>query len=501
MGFFRTFLASLLAIFVSFLILFFFFIAMIAGLASQGSREAAPYVRDNSVLVIRLSGTIPEIAVDDPFEQILNPGATTGTSVTNILGNLKKAAADAKISGIWLKVGPMATSWAHMYDIRQALSEFSASGKFIYASTDDLGMNEQGYYLATAADSLFVPAQSFFEFDGFYLQPYFLKDLFDKIGVQAQVGRSGDYKSFAETYTRNDLSPENREQYSAILNGTTAEFMQAVASFTGKSKASLDSLMNGRPILSPVAAYENGLIHELLYPDEVEARIKQRLNLGEDDRLQTVTNSKYARVTPASVGIPNPSTKNRIAVIHAFGDIMPGLMPGYMDQSGLITADNFKQSLDKVLADKNVKALVVRIDSPGGSASTSDMIHHMLKKASEKMPVVASMGPTAASGGYYIAMGADTVVASPFTVTGSIGVISMKYNARELLEQKIGITFDEVRSHSHADWLSLTRPFSDKEAQVFQDFNMQTYEVFLSVVGENRDMTRDQVHEVAQGRV
>lgn len=501
MGFFRTFLASLLAIFVSFLILFFFFIAMIAGLASQGASEAPPYVRDNTVLVIPLSGSLPEIAVDDPFEQLLNPGGGSGNSVANIRENLRKAASDTKIQGVWLKLNPLATSWVHLHEIRQALLEFSESGKFIYASTDDLGMNEQAYYLATASDSLFSPAQSFFEFDGFYLQPYFLKDLFDKIGIEAQVGRSGDYKTFAETYTRNDLSPENREQYAAILSGNTAEFMRSVSEFTGKSVASLDSLLNSRPILSPQTAHENGLIQALMYPDEVERHMKQRLGIDEDGRLNTVTNAKYARVTPSSVGIDEPSTDNRIAVIHASGEIMPNIASGFMDPNALITANNFKSSLDKVLDDDNVKALVVRIDSPGGAASTSDLIHHMLREASEKIPVVASMGPTAASGGYYIAMGADTVVASPFTVTGSIGVISMKYNVQELAEDKLGITFDEVRSHTHADWLSFTRPFSDKESDLFQDFNSQAYETFLSIVGENRGMSRDEVHAVAQGRV
>ena len=501
MGFFRTFLASLLAIFVSFLVIFFFFLALIAGLASSGGSETAPHVRDNTVMKMKLSGTIPERSVDDPFQQLFDPGSSTGTSMTGIMENLTKAASDDRISGLWLDLGMVASSWSTLYEVRQAITKFKESGKFVYASSDDLGMNEQGYYLATAADSIFMQPQSLFEFDGFYMQPYFLKDMFDKVGIEAQVGRSGTYKSFAETYTRNDLSEENREQYEAILNATTDEFMVAVSSFSGISRADLDNMLNNEPSLSPVTAYERGLIQELLYPDQIESRIKSRVGIEDSEKLNTVTSSRYLRVPKSDVGISAPSGNDKIAIINASGAIMPEIITGFGDDGGTITVNNFKASLDKVLNDKNVKALVVRIDSPGGSASTSDVIHHLILEATKKIPVVASMASTAASGGYYIAMGADTVIASPLTITGSIGVISMKYNVSELATEKLGITFDEVKSHMNADWLSFTRPFTQDQADRFQDFNSATYEVFLGVVAQNRKMSRDEVDAVAQGRV
>ncbi len=501
MGFFKSFLASLLAIMVSFFVVFFFFAALIAGLASSGGSEAEPFIRDKTVLKISLSAGIPETASDDPFEQVFNPGMNSGGSLVGIIDNLTKASSDERIEGIWLEFGPLAASWSTLYEVREVLKDFKASGKFMYASTNDLGMNEQAYYLATVADSVFAPPVGVFEFDGFYLQPMFLKDMFDKLGIEAEVIRSGTFKSAGEMFTRNNLSDENREQYEAILSTSTGEFMEAVAGFTGLSRDELDNILNNEPILGTADAYAHGLIHGLLQPSEVEGRIKSRLEIDADGKLNTVSGSRYSKVPKSSAGITEASTSDKIAVIRASGTIMPEIVSGFGDETGTITVNNFKESLDKVLADKNVKALVVRIDSPGGSATTSDELHYLISMAAEKMPVVASMSSTAASGGYYMAMGADTVVASPHTVTGSIGVISLKYNVEELMTENLGITFDEVRSHRNADWLSFTRPFTPEQADRFQSFNAATYERFLQVVADNRGMTRDQVHELAQGRV
>jgi len=501
MGFFKTFLASLLAIVVSFFVLFFLFLALLAGLASSGSSESQPFVRDNTVLKLTISGGIPETVSDDPFEQILNPGMNSGNSMIGILENVEKAAADKRIAGIWLEMGPLGASWSTLYEVRQALVKFKESGKFMYASTNDLGMNEQAYYLATVADSIFAPPVGMFEFDGFYLQPMFLKDMFDKLGIEAEVIRSGSFKSAGEMFTRNSLSTENREQYEAILNTSTDEFLAAVSSFTGLSRSDLDGMLNNEPTLGTADAYKRGLISGLLQPVEVEQRLKSRLELEADAKLNTINGNRYFRVSKSSAGITSPSTSNKIAVIRASGTIMPEIVSTFGDDSGIITVKNFKESLDKVLADKNVKAIVIRIDSPGGAATTSDELQFLIKQAADKLPVVASMSATAASGGYYMAMGADTVVASPHTITGSIGVISMKYNVEELMNDKIGITFDEVRSHRNADWLSFTKPFTAEQAERFQNFNEATYERFLNVVSENRGMTRDQVHELAQGRV
>jgi len=501
MSFFRSFLASLLAIMVSFFIIFFFFVALIAGLASQGAGETEPYVRDNSVLKISIKGAIPERGNDDPFELMFNPTAGSGSSMTGIVENLEKAAADKKIKGVWLDLGLVSASWPHLDEIHSALETFKKSGKFVYASTDDLGMNEQAYYLATASDSLFIPPQTIFEFDGFYLQPYFLKSMFDKLGIDVEVVRSGPHKSFADTYTRNDLSPENRKQYEAILNSSTNEFMEAVGGFTKMNRAQLDAMLNNQPMIGAEAAFNNKLVHGLMYPDQFEAKLKARLEVKEKDKLNTISSNRYAKISRESVGLEAGDSDAKIAVINAAGDIMPGLVPGFEDQAGMITVSSFKKSLDKVVEDEDVKAIVIRIDSPGGSASTSDMLHHLIKNAAKKKPVVASMGNVAASGGYYMAMGADTVVASPFTITGSIGVISVKYNVNELMTKKLGITFDEVKSHQNADWFSLTKSFTPLQNKSMEASNAATYEAFLKVVSENRGMSRDQVNAVAEGRV
>ncbi len=498
MKFFKTFLATLLAFFTGIFILFIFFLVVLSSSATQPE----PFIKSDSVLTIKFSGAIPVKSTTDPFEEILSGQSQTPVSLESIRQTLKKAALDNRIQGIWLQMDIISSSWATLIELHKELTDFKESGKFIYASAGDIGLSEQSYYLATAADSIFAPSEAYFEFDGFVAQISYYENLLEKIGVKPEIFRVGKYKSAVEPYLLSESSPENREQYQRLLEHAKNEFLDKVSKKSGRSERDLDLLMDELYTGSMIAAYEAGLIDELMFPIDVEQKIKQRLGLAEDKDLETVNFSRYARVSNEKAGIESPQSENEIAVIYSSGAIMPdlgGVNP--LASEGSITYGDLAEILTDLEEEDNVKGIVLYIDSPGGSASTSDMIWDRLKKTREQKPVVAVMGTVAASGGYYIAMGADTVVASAQTITGSIGIFRTMFNAQELMNERLGITFSEFQTDPHADIMQMTRPLSPTERRQLQRATEQGYERFLSVVAESREMTRDEVHQVAQGRV
>lgn len=498
MKFFKTFLATLLAFFTGIFLLFLFFLIMVSSSASQPE----PFIKSNSVLTIKMSGNIPVRGTSDPVQELLSGQKSTPVSLESIRKNLKKAASDDRISGIWLQMDMISGSWSTLTEIHDELVAFKNTGKFIYASANDIGLTEPSYYLATAADSIFAPSEAYFEFDGFVAQISYYENLLEKIGVKPEIFRVGKYKSAVEPYLLSESSPENREQYERLLQHAKSEFIEKVSLKTGLSTRKIDDLMDELYTGSMSEAYEAGLIDQLVFPKDVEGKLKQRLDIEADDELETVNFSRYARVSSEKAGLEIPQTENEIAVIYSSGAIMPDLgeiNPFAMESS--ITYGDLAKTLQELEEDDRVKGIVLYIDSPGGSSSTSDMIWDRLKKTTEIKPVVAVMGPVAASGGYYIAMGADTVVASPQTITGSIGIFRTMFNAQELMNERLGITFSEFQTDPHADIMQMTRPLSSSERRQLQRATEQGYERFLSIVAESRHMTRDQVHEVAQGRV
>ncbi len=500
MGFLKSFLASLLAIFVSFFLLFLFVLILIV----SSSRETEPFVRDGTVLEVRMGSTLRELPPSDPLTMLFMDPSREPVTLRGLQNNLEKAAADDRIEGVWFKMNNIAASWTNLIALRDEMLAFrEESGKFIYVSTDDIGFNEQSYFLATAADSIFSPPETFFEFDGFFIQAVFFSDMLDKIGVEAEIFRVGEYKSAVEPFFRRDLSEENEAQLQAIVDNVANTFLSAVSERTGMSRDELDDLMNERPILTSRGAYEAGLIDLLTYPDDVEKRLENRVIENGNKELRTITFQRYNRVKKSTAGVKKTDTKNRIAVIHASGNIMPefdseSIFPGTDDN---ITYRNFSKSLEDALEDDNVKAIVLRITSPGGAGSTSDLIWNKVREASKEKPIIASMGPVAASGGYYIAMAADTIVASSQTITGSIGVFGVVMNMQELFNEKLGIHFDAVTSHNHSLWISPDKPMSEAARRTYQGFVDEFYEVFLERVAVSRDMTIDEVRPVAGGRV
>lgn len=497
MNFFKTFLASILGTLLGVLLLVLILFATLM----SGSSEAEPYIRSNTVLTISMSGDIPARPLDDPFEELFNPAAGPRLSLEGLQNNLKKAAVDEDIEAVWVKINFLESSWANLQRAYGYFEEFKESGKPLYFSTDDLGLNEKSYYLATLADSLFSPPETNFQFDGFVAQFSFYHDMLDKIGVEPEIFRVGKYKSAVEPFMNESSSPESREQTREILNTATETFVNAVAKKTGKSVNEINELLDTPPVDRINFAVENGLIDAIAFDDEIEEIIKERLDVDADDELQTVSFGRYSRLSAKSAGIEVPDTQNRVAVIHASGMILPDLPDSPFGNSSGITLNSLKKQLDSALDNDDVKAIVIHIDSPGGSSTTSDLLWNQIKKASEKVPVIASMGSVAASGGYYMAMGADTVLAAENTITGSIGIFSLLFNTEELLNEKIGIHYETIKTHEYADLYNLSRPFTSSERAVIQQTVDRGYESFLKRVADARGMTRDEVHEVAQGRV
>lgn len=499
MKFFQTLIAATLGTLIA---LFLVFIVLFLTITSSSS-EPEPYIRDSTVLKLELSGTLPARTSTNPFDELFNPGSNDKVSLQTLKENLEKARAHDKITGVWLEIDFMTEGWANLQEAHRMISTFrDSTDKFVYASTNDLGYNEQGFYLATAADSIFSPPGSLFEFDGFYSQVVFYTGLFEKVGIEATVARRGKYKSAGEPYFRKELSEESRYQLDEILNKTSGTFVEAVSKKTGKSEEEINSLMNSGPNMMAEFGFESGLIDSLMYSDQVESLIKQRLDIDDEGDLKTVSNGRYAKVTSSTAGIEVDETDDRIAVIYASGLIVPEITSNSpFDNQQFITVNFFEKQLEEVRKDDNVKALVIRINSPGGSGSTSDAIWNMIQETRKDIPVIASMGPVAASGGYYIAMAADSIVAEPTTITGSIGVVSTKFNASQLFNEELGLTFDEVKSHEHADWLLPTNDFSPSEEKAFSQFVDDFYDVFITKVADSRGLTKQQVDEIAQGRV
>lgn len=496
MNFFKTLIAATLGTFLALILIFFIgFLTVVST-----SQEPEPYIRSNSVLKVSLSGSLPNQPPSDPIDELLNPEINNKASLQTLKENLDKAITHENIRGVLLEIDIITEQWANLEEAHRLISAFrDSSDKFVYATTNDLGYNEKGYYLATAADSVFSPPESFFEFDGFFSQVMFLDGMFEKLGLEPEVIRHGKYKGAVEPYYRKELSEENEYQISQLLEQANSTFSDAVSSKTGLSADEINSLLS-QPNLTSHFGYEAGLVDSLIYADELESHIKRRIGVDESSSLETVSNSRYAKVSRSSAGASTPSTSDKIAVIYANGPIMPEAGSQLQDQN-VITSDFIEEQLDKIRDDDNVKAVVLRINSPGGSGSTSDVIWRMIQETKKEKPLIASMGGVAASGGYYIAMGADSIVAEPNTITGSIGVFATKFSGEQLFNEKLGLTFDEVKTHDHADWLLPTRQFTSSEEKAMQQYIDSFYQTFIQKVADSRNMDVNDVNEHAQGRV
>ena len=491
MRFFSTLVASVLGSFIALGFVFFFGFLFLAALVA--SSEVAPVVRPGSVLIMNLSGPIPELVSHDAFNQTFTGEADY--DLNDIKQALKKAAADERIDGVWLQMHGLQANWATLQEIRQALLAFKESGKPMIASSGEYMMAEGDYFLASTADQVFAAPEAFFEFNGFYLDVMYYKGLLEKLDVEPEVIRAGKYKAAVEPLFREDLSEENETQLAALLESHNTVFLNAIAESRGRPASDVQRLTENPAFLTAAEAYEAGLLDDLVYEDEVETRLKERLGYEHDATLKQTKLDAYINVSDSEAGLETGNA-GQIAIVYAVGTIMSGT-----STDGVVGSATFNEAMEQARTNDRVKAVVLRINSPGGSASASDAMWRAVALTSDEKPVIVSMGDVAASGGYWIATAADTIVAAPQTITGSIGAFGVLFNIGGMLDSKLGITTDQVRTSAYADMFSGMRPLAPQERALLEQALGATYQQFLQKVADSRKLDVAAVDEVGQGRV
>lgn len=475
------------------------FMGMLMFFAVMAASDQTPRVAANSVLVLDLSGPIPEVVSGDPLRQVIAGEPPYG--LRDAVSAIDMAAADDRVDAIWMQVKSVDSPWATLEELRGALLRFKESGKPLIASSNDHMMSEQEYFVASTADSVFASEQAMFEFNGFVVTAWFFKNMLERLDVQPEIIRAGRFKAAVEPFIREDLSPENQEQLTALLDTQNDIFMSAVAESRGTTVDDLNQLVNQRAVISATEAYEVGLLDGLLYEDQVEDVIKGRLQHDAEDDLETISLRSYVRVPASSAGV-DVNEEGRIGIVYAEGSIVSGESEsGPFGTSATVGAETFKRAMEQARESENVKAVVVRINSPGGSASASDEMWRAIRLAAEEKPVVVSMGSLAASGGYWIATGAETIIADPLTITGSIGVYAILMDVSGMFENKLGVTFDAVQTSPYADLFSGVRALEPHERELLQGWVDDTYDDFLDRVAASRGLDVARVDSVGQGRV
>ena len=489
--FFKFTLATITGIIVSCVVLFFISILVLFGMLS--SSEAETQVSKNSVMMLDLRGSLSERSQDNPFEIFLGEDETS-YGLDDILASIRKAKEHENIKGIYLQSGSMNINFASMEEIRKALADFKESGKFIVAYGDQY---TQGlYYLASIADKVLLNPQGSIGWYGLSSTPVFYKDMLEKIGVEMQVFKVGTYKSAVEPFISTEMSPANREQVTAFLNGIWGQILADVSASRGISKEKLneaaDTMMMFRPATDCV---EYGLADTLIYKNDVRDYLKGMVGIDEDDRLPILSLKDMVNVKK---NVPKDKSGNIVAVYYAYGSIDNGSSRTGSEEG--IYSEQVIRDLRKLKEDEDVKAVVLRVNSPGGSAYGSEQIWHAVTELKKEKPVIVSMGDYAASGGYYISCNADSIVADPTTLTGSIGIFGMFPNLKGLTD-KIGLSFDVVKTNTYSDFGAGGRPLNNGEKALLQNMVNEGYELFVKRCAEGRGMTTDEIKAIAEGRV
>ena len=445
---------------------------------------------ERGVLKITLNKELVELNYDNPFEDLDLPISIGEGSngVINTIQAIENATVNDDIKGIMLNLGSISGGYAQVEEIRSALQAFKQSKKPVYAYGEY--MTEKAYYLASVADKIYLPNEGILEFNGLYTELMFFKGVFEKLGVEPKVFKVGKFKSAVEPFIRKDMSDANRLQVRTYLESIYGTVLSKISKSRGVSKEELRRISDELLVQTPDDAKKHKLIDGVAYYDEVITKLKAQLDIDLEDKITFISPSK---LVPK---VEMPSVNNKIAVVVAEGEIIDG-----SSSDGYLGSRTFVKNLNKAVDDKSVKAIVIRINSPGGSALASDIMWRAIKVASSKKPTIASMSSVAASGGYYMAMACDTIVAEPHTITGSIGVFGLLVELDELLENKIGITTDRERTGRFADIGMPTRKFTAEDSAIIQQNVERTYQIFISKVAEGRDMTVAAVYEVASGRV
>jgi len=484
MNFLKYMFATLLALFIFSGLGFLLFIGWIGFMTA----EDKVVLKDDTILHLKLDKPIAERGFDDPFSDYVF-GGSSNIGILDLKDAIAHAGQDEKVKGIFLDLNFLSIGFGRAYELRQSLMDFKESGKFIVAYSDY--MSEGSYYVASVADSIFLQPVGNLEFNGLSYQVTFFKGALDKLDVNAQIFRVGDYKSAVEPFMRKDMSEDNKIQVASFINDIYNTILEEIAEARNMDANVLGEISAKMKVRSNEDAVELGLADGIRYSDEVFQSINVFLDKEIDSKVNLVTFGKYRNSYSN-----NTSSKNRIAVIIADGEIMFG-----DGDQNVIGADKFVEEIRKARKSSRVKAIVLRINSPGGNFIASDDLWREIKLASSEKPVVASMSNYAASGGYYMAMAADTIVAYPNTITGSIGIFSILFDMSAFLENKLGITSDGVKTGEFSDILTASRPLTDYERSIYQSQAESGYETFVAKAAEGRNLEVEEIKRIASGRV
>ncbi|MBK9150892.1 MAG: signal peptide peptidase SppA [Saprospiraceae bacterium] len=485
--FFTTFLASCLGVVATFALIFI----LLIGMAISGAQSKSGY-GNNSVLKLSLESFIPE-QTDNVNQQFSFTGAADETiGLQRIITLIEHAANDKKIKGIVLENTSVSIGQASLLSLISSLQKFKESGKFVYSYADS--HTQSSYMLCSVADSMFLNPQGMIDIRGYGSAIPFFKNMLDKVGVEMEVFYAGDFKSASEPFRLTGMSEASKLQTREFLHDMHMIFREIVSENRKLPADSIESIISTYSGRTAVKAKQAGLVDALYYKDQFEDMIREKTGIKPGKKIKYISIGKYDTVADVK---QKSGGKDKIAIVYAEGEIVYG-----SEDPGVISEKKYLKVLQKIRNDKEVKAVVLRVNSPGGNAFSSEVIWHEIQKIRQAgKPVVASFGDYAASGGYYISAGADKIVAQPNTLTGSIGVFMMLPNATKLMNDKLGVNFDTIKTHPYAAGFSPFLNLTDKEKEVMQEMTMDIYDLFIKRVAEGRNLSEDSTKVIARGRV
>jgi protease-4 len=469
-------------------------LATISMVGIAASSASSTKVEENSVFTLMLSGQLDERAEENPLS-MLSGQISKNVGLDDIISSIRKAKENEDIKGIYIEAGIFSSdSPASSHAIREALIDFKKSGKWIVAYADSY--EQSSYYICSVADKIFLNPQGMVDWHGLGATPYFVKDLLTKLGIKVQLCKVGKYKSAPEMLTADGMSEPNREQVTAYINGIWQVMLKEVSESRKIAVDSLNAYADRFIALSKAEDYvKMKFVDKLLYTNEVKGEIKKMLKIDADESFPQLTLKDMENVKGKK------KEGDQVAVYYAYGDIVDSETGDMTDQEHSIVASKVCKDLEKLTEDDDVKAVVLRVNSPGGSAYASEQIWHAMMNLKAKKPVVVSMGGYAASGGYYISCPANYIIAEPTTITGSIGIFGMFPDFSGLLTEKLGIKFDEVKTNKHAAFGTMSRPFNAEEMALLEQYIDRGYQLFRKRVADGRKQSVEAIEEIAQGRV
>ena len=493
--FMKIVLGTVVGLFLTFMIISILSILSLAGMMINEGMSSP--IKDNSILKINLSGTMQERAESNPLAMIMGEEAE-GIALDNALTALDKAAKNEKVKGVYIEAGILGSSPAMAQELRQAIVKFKKSGKWVIAYGDRY--SKMSYYIASAADEVLLNPSGSVDFSGMASTLMFFKETLAKLGVKMQVFKVGTYKSAVEPYICTEMSDANREQISSYLGDVWSQVLKDVSKSRKRSEASLNSLADTLTVIAKAeTSVEGGLVDRLCYIDEVKETLRKKMGLDDDDDDELIFTTIDDMAKSESL---DDKVDDQVAVYYAYGEIVDIAAQGGFSQEHQIVGSKMVNDLQQLRKDDDIKAVVIRVNSPGGSAYASEQIWREIMLLKKEKPVVVSMGGLAASGGYYISCPADKIYAENTTLTGSIGIFGMIPDASELITDKLGVRFDGVKTNKMSDLgANLGRPFNEAESAMLQSMVEDGYDLFTRRVAEGRGIPQDSVKVIGEGRV